>query len=54
MTLVRGMTGLRRLFAHRNALAGNIPAQLGSIPNLDWLTLYRNRLTGEIPSELGV
>ena len=37
----------------RNGLTGQIPAELGNLANLTWLSLGGNRLTGEIPSELG-
>ncbi len=36
-----------------NQLEGGIPAELGSLGNLESLDLGRNRLTGEIPTELG-
>ena len=36
-----------------NQLSGEIPAGLGSLPNLQWLRLNENELTGEIPGELG-
>ena len=36
-----------------NLLSGMIPAELGSLANLERLELHWNRLTGEIPSELG-
>ena len=35
-----------------NALAGEIPSELGSLSNLLGLKFHRNELTGEIPSEL--
>ena len=34
-------------------MSGEIPPELGSLANLDWLNLKGNRLSGEIPSELG-
>ena len=34
-------------------MSGEIPAELGSLANLEWLGLDNNRLTGEIPAELG-
>ena len=36
-----------------NFLTGQIPPELGSLPDLERLTLAYNRLTGEIPPELG-
>ena len=36
-----------------NALTGEIPRELGSLSNLEWLSLNYNGLTGEIPPELG-
>ena len=35
------------------ALTGEIPAELGSLSNLQSLSLYGNQLTGKIPAELG-
>ena len=36
-----------------NQLTGEIPAELGSLTNLERLHLTHNQLTGEIPAELG-
>ena len=36
-----------------NGLTGEIPAELGILPRLQWLNLSWNELTGEIPAELG-
>ena len=36
-----------------NTLSGEIPAELGSLPNLTYLSLGANALSGEIPPELG-
>ena len=36
-----------------NRLSGEIPAELGNLPNLEWLWLAVNRLSGGIPAELG-
>ncbi len=36
-----------------NALAGSIPAELGSLSNLIGLSFFNNQLTGSIPSEMG-
>ena len=36
-----------------NQLTGEIPAELGSLTNLERLNLRHNQLTGEIPAELG-
>ena len=42
-----------RLVLSENKLAGPIPAELGSLANLEFLWLSVNRLTGPIPPELG-
>ena len=34
-------------------MSGEIPPELGSLANLEWLRLNNNQLTGEIPAELG-
>ena len=34
-------------------MTGEIPAELGSLSNLELLSLSANQLTGEIPAELG-
>ena len=44
------VTELRRF---GNDLSGEIPAELGSLSNLQWLSLNANDLSGEIPAELG-
>ena len=36
-----------------NQLSGEIPPELGSLANLEWLWLNNNQLTGTIPAELG-
>jgi Leucine-rich repeat (LRR) protein len=36
-----------------NQLSGEIPAELGSLANLEWLFLHNNRLTGGLPTDLG-
>ena len=36
-----------------NALSGEIPAELGSLANLEVLSLHNNELSGEIPAGLG-
>ena len=41
------------LFLGDNQLTGEIPADLGSLTELEWASLNQNQLTGEIPSELG-
>ena len=41
------------LFLGDNQLTGEIPAELGSLTELEWVSLSQNQLTGEIPSELG-
>ena len=35
-----------------NQLSGEIPPELASLANLEWLYLYQNQLSGAIPSEL--
>ena len=34
-------------------MTGEIPPELASLANLEWLWLYNNQLTGTIPAELG-
>ena len=41
------------LFLGDNQLAGGIPPELGSLANLELLSLSANQLTGEIPAEMG-
>ena len=41
------------LSLYSNQLTGEIPAELGSLTNLEVLQLSANQLTGEIPAELG-
>ena len=41
------------LFLGDNQLAGEIPPELGSLANLELLSLSANQLTGEIPAEMG-
>ena len=41
------------LFLGDNQLTGDIPAELGSLTELEWMFLNQNQLTGEIPAELG-
>ena len=36
-----------------NLMSGEIPPELGSLSNLEWLDLSSNQLSGEIPPELG-
>ena len=36
-----------------NGLSGQIPAELGNLSNLYWLTLLENQLSGPVPPELG-
>ena len=42
-----------KLNLYSNQLTGEIPAELGSLTNLELLHLPNNQLTGEIPAELG-
>ena len=42
-----------KLYLYSNQLTGEIPAELGSLTNLELLHLPNNQLTGEIPAELG-
>ena len=44
---------VKRLGLAWNGLAGEIPAELGKLANLEYLSLWNNGLTGEIPPELG-
>ena len=41
------------LWLYKNGLNGTIPAELGSLTNLQSLYLHENQLTGGIPPELG-
>ncbi|KAL7490454.1 hypothetical protein ACHAWT_000099, partial [Skeletonema menzelii] len=36
-----------------NQLSGTIPSEIGSMKNLEYLSLNNNTLTGTIPSEIG-
>ena len=42
-----------RLVINDNGLSGTLPAELGSLTNLQWLDLSANALSGELPSSLG-
>ena len=41
------------MYLQDNQLSGEVPSELGSLSNLEWLWLQRNQLSGEIPPELG-
>ena len=45
--------GVIGLDLRENQLSGEIPAELGSLSELESLWLYDNQLTGEIPPEIG-
>jgi hypothetical protein len=49
----RKSSNTARLAEVGNQLGGQIPAELGSLSNLDFLNLASNEMTGEIPRELG-
>ncbi len=42
-----------RLDLRENTLTGPIPDALGSLSNLEWLSLFNNELTGLVPNALG-
>jgi hypothetical protein len=44
--------GLQSLALNHNSLSGTVPADLGTLPQLETLWLSHNRLTGEIPASL--
>ena len=44
---------MSNLNLYYNELSGNIPAELGSLSNLEYLNLSRNDVSGNIPTELG-
>ncbi len=44
---------VKQVGLHRNALSGEIPAELGGLSNLFAMQLTDNSLSGEIPAELG-
>ena len=52
-----GVTGTPRrvtsVFLANKELTGTIPSELGSLSNLEILSLFQNKLTGTIPAELG-
>ncbi len=48
-----GDSGVKTLELGDNELTGVIPAELGDLSQLEWLSLYDNELTGVIPPELG-
>lgn len=46
----RGMTRLKKLWLHGNALTGPIPTSLSQATNLEELRLENNRFTGSLPA----
>ena len=44
---------VRGLDLSDNGLAGLLPREIGSLENLEYLSLYWNNLTGPIPDTLG-
>ena len=48
-----GDSGVKTLELGDNELTGVIPAELGDLSQLEWLSLYDNELTGVIPPALG-
>ena len=47
------LNGLEALYLRYNRLSGEIPPELGNMPNLKALHLRNNELNGRIPPELG-
>ena len=41
------------MFLQVNELTGQLPVEIGSLSNLEYMDLQRNQLTGPIPAELG-
>ncbi|XP_072985995.1 probably inactive leucine-rich repeat receptor-like protein kinase IMK2 [Typha latifolia] len=50
---IGGLTALRRLSLHDNAIGGQIPASLGLLRDLRGVYLFNNRFSGAIPPNIG-
>ncbi|XP_062025276.1 MDIS1-interacting receptor like kinase 2-like [Rosa rugosa] len=52
-SLVSNWSKMVSIQFQNNRFSGNIPAEIGLLPKLDYLFLYKNNFTGPIPSEIG-